>query len=400
MMKEHEWLWQALRLGQHDLVTALAPREFDWKSCHPWYGTPLMATVHNAVVCPGGKQEEERSHELIRWCMAMGADPRGVAGRAEAMSVGLPPSPPGPGWKVYDDNGHIWWQYDGMLGLFWCEDSKKTDSDSYSCPGGDPAMKIMAEEHSGHSAISLILAIKRKLDLWNPMYKKYSERIDKLASVFACGSVHLADNLMLVNKSIVQTWANALANDQFADVELQAQDGTSVWAHGVVLCSASEVLKATLSSPMREGQTQKVPSNISQAALRHLVALIYTGCPDKEYSISVHLEALDLAHRWQLDHVVEALETKLVKEVSAASKLSVQDQLALIDHALESAVLKHLPNLRQACHRTVAASQCLRDAAMRNEFGCIASKDLASITGGEQGPGVGSNKRKRTLELT
>lgn len=38
--------------------------------------------------------------------------------------------------QVYDDNGHIWWQYDGMLGLFWCEDSKKTDSDSYSCPGG------------------------------------------------------------------------------------------------------------------------------------------------------------------------------------------------------------------------------------------------------------------------
>lgn len=38
-----------LRLGQHDLVTSLAPREFDWKSCHPLYGTPLMATVHNAV---------------------------------------------------------------------------------------------------------------------------------------------------------------------------------------------------------------------------------------------------------------------------------------------------------------------------------------------------------------
>ena len=27
----------------------------DFKSCHPHYGTPLMATVHSAVVCPGGK---------------------------------------------------------------------------------------------------------------------------------------------------------------------------------------------------------------------------------------------------------------------------------------------------------------------------------------------------------
>ena len=196
-MKEHEWLWQALRLGQHDLVTALAPREFepwpfaslgaslgpfgaiwapwcfcvgnlcifcsaeataflnseDWKSCHPEYGTPLMATVHNAVLCPGGKQlgsprlqgwltsvslrspvlirdynlyaeavvvviqilkcedgiwgccpklrqEEDRTAELIRWCMGRGADPRGVALRADATSVGLPTPPPGVGWKV------------------------------------------------------------------------------------------------------------------------------------------------------------------------------------------------------------------------------------------------------------------------------------------------------------
>jgi len=32
--------------------------------------------------------------------MGMGADPRAVALRADAMSVGLPPSPPGTGWKV------------------------------------------------------------------------------------------------------------------------------------------------------------------------------------------------------------------------------------------------------------------------------------------------------------
>ena len=33
-----------------------APDDEDWKSCHPGYGTPLMATMHNAIVCPGGKQ--------------------------------------------------------------------------------------------------------------------------------------------------------------------------------------------------------------------------------------------------------------------------------------------------------------------------------------------------------
>ncbi|CAK9040538.1 BTB/POZ and TAZ domain-containing protein 5 (BTB and TAZ domain protein 5) [Durusdinium trenchii] len=396
MRVDHEWLWQALRLGQHDLVTSLAPREFDWKSCHPLYGTPLMATVHNAVLCHGGKQEEERMHELIRWLMAMGADPRSVANRAEAMSVGLPPSPPGPGWKVYDDNGHIWWQYDGMLGLFWCEDSKKTDSDSYSCPGGDPCMKVMAEEHTGHSAISLVLAIKRKLDLWNPMYRKYSERIDKLASVFTTSSLTLSDNLMLINRHIVQTWSNALGNLSSADVELQAADSSSVWAHSLVLCSASEFFKAALSSPMREGQTQKIPSNVSEEALRHLVSLIYTGCPDKEHPMSIHLEALDLAHRWQLDHLVDALETKLVKELPDITRLELKDQLQLIDGALEQAVLKRLPRLRSTCHRLVTQEQRLKDAALRGELGTVACKDLAGVVREV----AGTKRKKSTLELT
>ena len=88
---------------------------------------------------------------------------------------------------------------------------------------------------------------------------------------------------MLINKHIVQTWADVLGNVSSADVELQAQgSGSSVWAHRLVLSCASDVLKAALSSPMREGQMQRIESNSSLEALRHVVTLIYTGCPDKE----------------------------------------------------------------------------------------------------------------------
>ena len=38
----------------------------------------------------------------------------------------------------------------------------------------------------------------------------------------------------------------------------------------------------------------------------------------KNASPSLAAKALDLAHRWQLDHVVEALETKLVKDSAIA----------------------------------------------------------------------------------
>lgn len=41
--------------------------------------------------------------------------------------------------------------------------------------------------------------------------------------------------------------------------------------------------------------------------------------------MSVHLEALDLAHRWQLDHVVDALETKLVKETAEVTRLDFKE---------------------------------------------------------------------------
>jgi len=34
---------------------------------------------------------------------------------------------------------------------------------------------------------------------------------------------------------------------------------------------------------------------------------------DNDYHVRL-VKALDLAHRWQLDHVVEALEMKLVKD--------------------------------------------------------------------------------------
>ena len=138
-----------------------------------------------------------------------------------------------------------------------------------------------------------------------------SARNQLWCTALSSGSADIADNLMLVNKAIVKTWENALANEAYADVELQAisslsmwgvvnwsrpnrpdrakaeavpllrkdgdqniskrfsrlsnsrivnqrqlhlheaLDGTSVRAHGVVLCSASTVLKAGLRWPGR-----------------------------------------------------------------------------------------------------------------------------------------------------
>ena len=71
--------------------------------CVAWRAASRVASAFPGRFARGPSTEEERMHELIRWLMAMGADPRSVANRAEAMSVGLPPSPPGPGWKAGGD---------------------------------------------------------------------------------------------------------------------------------------------------------------------------------------------------------------------------------------------------------------------------------------------------------
>eukprot|EP00972_Heterocapsa_arctica_P099403 14668411-Heterocapsa_arctica.AAC.1 len=89
---------------------------------------------------------------------------------------------------------------------------------------------------------------------------------------------------MLVNEGLVSTWATVFADTDRADVDLQLPDGAgTVRAHSLLLCSASPVLKAALGSSMREGRTQTVAvPGVTEAALRHLLVLIYTGCPDDD----------------------------------------------------------------------------------------------------------------------
>lgn len=70
-----------------------------------------------------------------------------------------------------------------------------------------------------------------------------------------------------------------------------------------------------------------------------------------------------------------------------------QEQVQVLDAALEHAVLKQLPRLRSACHRVIGGEARLKDAAVRGDFGAVASKDLAGVR----------DKAKRkwsTLELT
>jgi len=355
---------------------------------HPVFGTPLMATVHEMILLKNSSQQKAQLHDMVRWCMRQGADPRSSAPEATALSVGIPPEPPGPGWTSYQhpdrgvpDRTVIWWHYDGLLGEFWCKDHDRLDIKDY-----DPlwertsqlSVRVSAERHSGHSAISLGIAIKRKLLPHAGKYNHFVKNVDDMLAVFAEAAVLQSGS---IERGIVDTWTKILEDDSRADVELCVDSKKeSVRAHSLILCNASSVLKATLELPMKESKSKVVTvPGVSVAALRHFLSMVYTGYPpDDDAPIRVQLEALDLAHRWQVAAVVDALEVSLADVIGdefCPSQMA-HDQLQLLDELLEAAVLKQLRRLRFACHQLVSKEECYRNALASGAFGQISTRDL------------------------
>jgi len=300
---------------------------------------------------------------------------------------------------MYTDEHVRWWFYEGPLGQFWCEFK---DADRWDCirSYGDHdrlTPKINPECHSGHSALSLALAIRRKL-LLSDCEHEYVRRVDGLLSVFSESSS--CPRTVLVNANTADIWAAALDDTEHSDVELRiGQD--IVKAHAVVLCNASPVLKAMLSAPMLEARSRIIPvPDVSIEALRYLLALIYTGSWEGQEPSSIsQLEALDLAHRWQLKHVVEGLEAALAALVPREMQaLSPEQQVTLLDKVLEAAVLKELLELRVLCQQLFSTGPHFESAFTQGNFGEASAKYIRKIKGLQDSPGEpGRRTRRRVL---
>lgn len=408
-MGAHEWLWQALHAGQHQLVRNLAPTSFDWKSVHEVFGTPLMALVHTMILADA---EFSNLDDLVRWCMRMGADPRAIAPNAQGFSVGrIPPPPPGLGWTKYADGPALWWYYEGQLGRFWCESEEPTRVIEYADADqdhGPPAPRrpfrdsgLVATCHRGHSAISLAIAIRQKLLADERAHAALIRRADFLLGLFAEFEAQQFGPRVQVAERVVQIWAAALDDEARADVELVPVDDSEVpvRAHSLLLRCASPVLKASLDSTMQEGITKRIRVHgASTAALRHVLVMMYTGCSEgDELPVEVQLDALDLAHRWQVEHVVTALDLVLARRLGQELRgQPLERQERLLDELLTAAVLKSMPRLRTACHAYACNSPSLRHSLQAGALGSVAASDLQRALGGQE-PSTRETKRLRAL---
>eukprot|EP00438_Fugacium_kawagutii_P026216 Skav225071 [mRNA] locus=scaffold4576:45540:50132:- [translate_table: standard] len=147
------------------------------------------------------------------------------------------------------------------------------------------------------------------------------------------------DPEVLVPEGTVEMWELLLKDEKgCADVKLEvstaddgSQEGSSTLrAHSAVLRSASPVLNALLTAPMKEGATRVGvldvwvlwwvvvgrSGHIRVDGVSLEAARLYTGCTGEVApSMAELLGALDLAHRWQVPQIVSRAENELVQMV-------------------------------------------------------------------------------------
>merc|ERR1719203_1128961 len=223
-----------------------------------------------------------------------------------------------------------------------------------------------------------------------------------------------------VVEEVVSTWEAALQDVATTDVTIRVLPGgadsgedtqgspAEVRAHSAVLQGASSVLKAMLSQQgMREGANGVIEVNgCSAAAVRLLLSLVYTGAPcngpsgeEEDFTSSTILAALDLAHRWQLLHVVQLLSAAASRRVDADT----------FEAAADAALRLELPFLLAACRAYAAAhAREMRQRLTRGGAGMLQSAavraDVEKLLACEAGssaeaPTPASSKRRRRQAL-
>jgi hypothetical protein len=163
----------------------------------------------------------------------------------------------------------------------------------------------------GETAISSLTNLMHELQTCGDRVDWDAEigNLDKLLDTLLC---HQPQNAKVaVDESVLNFWDGLLRDESTHDVVLETTQG-AVGAHRLVLSGASSVLRAMLSSGMREGQNQRIQcEDVSKEEMLLLLDLVYTGSTELDVTLDSGSGAFDLAHRWDVKHALPMLERLL-----------------------------------------------------------------------------------------
>lgn len=367
-------------MGEERVVKSMDLGAFNWHSPHPCFGSPLHAILFGKLIVSADEESgtnelnngyddlinadnaERRSRlSLLRFAMQCGADPHIVAPRQCDVSR--------------------WWGGER----------------------GPDSVSMKPISFAGRSAFECLLAAKRSIKLrhqdpnddadWTDELKAVDEAVEILSRPSGATS-----SVTSVPDGIVATWESTLADTESMDVVILVRSSSGeedeVPAHSAVLLGASSVLRAMLSTRMREGSRKVIDvEGCTAQSMRLLLALVYTGTvssSDEGPGVETILGTLDVAHRWQLFHVVQMLAS------AAAQRIDVERFEAVADAALRL----ELPPLLSACRAFAAvhAREMRARLTSRGGFQSVAVRaDVEKVLSGEGTEGVALKKRRRAL---
>mmetsp|Transcript_35559 Transcript_35559/g.82110 ORF Transcript_35559/g.82110 Transcript_35559/m.82110 type:complete len:349 (+) Transcript_35559:35-1081(+) len=330
-----------LRLHDLDGLKKFTPTGFNFSQLDA-KGIPLILAPFTGQNWTNSEDAGARCCKVLTWMLEMGADPSWVA----------PPCGTFTTWVNADRVG--------------------------------TEIKVDA---GGHSAISFIFALLSAMEgCASPAeWSDAMWHLKRCASVLASPVCQKKRPRIAVDQSVIDLWENVLGMTDSHNVTLETSSGP-VTAHGHVLIAASPVLKAMLASAMKEGALKCVDvHDSSKAGVSLFLDMLYTGSTRADINFSTVLVALDLAHRWQVQNVVQIAADVLEEMITPESFAAIA----------EAAVLKDLQALRMACTNFGAKDASVQSQLEKGELPAPVQKLLGCED--PQAKEAHAKKRRRTF---
>ncbi|CAE7220492.1 unnamed protein product [Symbiodinium natans] len=214
---------------------------------------------------------------------------------------------------------------------------------------------------SGHSAISLaveLLRLSQNPKVAQDMRSTYKQYLDRVLSLLAVK----ADNRKCtqVGSGVLQRWIQIRHLTDTHTITFEAADG-AVTCHDSMLMATSPVLRAMIGSDMMERSRGTITlDKQSSASLSLLMDMLYTGSTCLDSDPKIVLEALELAHRWDVRDVVQALAGRLQDMISIESLVSITEaskRLGLEDLHRSCDAFAARVNVRWRCSYSLIAQE-------------------------------------------
>lgn len=346
-------MWTALESADATCVKAMDSfSTFDWSSLSQCGLTPLQTVVMAIARTSTAEHKEvpQSKLDLISWMANRGADPLAVTARTCKVSFKY----------AY----HTLEYYKVKVDL------------------------------ASHSTISFAVALKCAMIEYDRKegYTFFEFPIKRIASVIdALAKCQVCKQKVSVDSGVLKVW-EALRTDELThDVVFCCSDG-EISAHKSVLRAASPVLRAALDSGMLEGQQKRIEVRDSPAAgVSLFIDLLYSGT---SFTAGPHsdalISALELAHRWQVDHVTAMLEVSLVILLSCPkvpSFVSIAQVAATLD----------LSALKTACMQCAATNETVKVLLKRGGLPSAVDAMLKKRQGGPSDEVGSASKRRRVF---